>query len=107
MEFTGTDTFALIDNYKAWVYETSPQLLRSLMTQWLEQCEFQVLNIAEHHFTPHGYTCLWLLGESHLAIHTFPEKNVCYVELTSCNAVKNKNFQSLLTGHFTTVQAPA
>ncbi|WP_224994221.1 S-adenosylmethionine decarboxylase [Cesiribacter sp. SM1] len=107
MELTATDTFTLIENYKTWVPETTPKTLRSLMSQWLEQCCFQMLNIAEHHFTPHGYTCLWLLGESHLAIHTFPEKNVCYVELTSCNAVKNQQFQSLLTAHFASVQAPS
>lgn len=91
---------ALIDNYKTWVGETEPALLKELMTEWLNRCEFQVLNFTEHYFQPHGYTCLWLLGESHLAIHTFPEKQRCYVELTSCNFDKNKMFQSLLTKHF-------
>lgn len=100
MDFNSSDTRTLIDNYKAWIKETRPEVLKVLVKQWLEQCGFQVLNFTEHYFKPHGYTCLWLLGESHLAIHTFPEKEVCYVELSSCNAAKNKNFQSLLTAHF-------
>lgn len=93
---------SLIDNYKTWVGETEPVLLKELMTEWLRRCDFQVLNFTEHYFQPHGYTCLWLLGESHLAIHTFPEKQCCYVELTSCNFDKNKMFQSLLTKRFST-----
>lgn len=40
------------------------------------------------------------MAESHLAIHTFPEKELCYVELSSCNAQKNQLFQSLLSSHF-------
>lgn len=43
-----------------------------------------ILNFVEHHFEPQGYTALWLLGESHLAIHTFPEHGRSYVELSSC-----------------------
>ena len=97
MDFTASDTTTLIDNYRTWVPETAPAVLKARMTAWLEQCNFQILNVAEHHFIPHGYTCLWLLGESHLAIHTFPEKELCYVELSSCNSTKNEQFKLLLT----------
>ncbi len=27
---------------------------------------------------------LWLLAESHFAIHTFPEENKMYIEISSC-----------------------
>ncbi len=90
----------LIENYKTWIRETEPTVLRALMQRWLEQCRFQVLNFTEHFFQPHGYTCLWLLGESHLAVHTFPERERTYVELTSCNLEKNKQFQLLLRERF-------
>ena len=39
----------------------------------------------EHSFQPQGYTAIWLLAESHFAIHTFPEENKTYIELSSCN----------------------
>ncbi len=100
MKETSPETLHLIDNYRAWVKETNPEVLKPLMTSWLEKCGFQVLNHTEHYFQPHGYTCLWLLGESHLAIHTFPEKDTCYVELSSCNSSKNQQFKSLLKGCF-------
>lgn len=100
MDNHSSETETLIDNYKAWLKETRPERLKEFMGRSLEQCEFQVLNFTEHYFKPHGYTGLWLLGESHLAIHTFPEKGLCYVELSSCNAAKNKKFKSLLTVQF-------
>ena len=45
---------------------------------------FNVLNYSEFHFQPEGWTALWLLGESHLAIHTFPDHGTSYLELSSC-----------------------
>jgi S-adenosylmethionine/arginine decarboxylase-like enzyme len=38
----------------------------------------------EYYFKPQGYSSLYLLSESHFAIHTFPEENQTYIELTSC-----------------------
>ena len=38
------------------------------------------------------YTSLYLLGESHFAIHTFPEENSTYIELVSCVKDKFDNF---------------
>lgn len=45
---------------------------------------FRILKFVDHQFEPHGYTALWLLAESHYAIHTFPEENTYYWELSSC-----------------------
>lgn len=58
--------------------------LRSMFTELLENAGFDVLHISDHKFKPMGYTCMWLLGESHFAIHTFPEECIAYVELSSC-----------------------
>lgn len=50
----------------------------------LRDSGFTVLNFVDHVFEPFGWTALWLLGESHFAIHTFPEENKYYWELSSC-----------------------
>lgn len=49
----------------------------------------------EHHFSPQGYTALWLLSESHFAVHTFPEFGRTYIELSSCNLDFYLNFLSM------------
>ena len=75
---------AKMHNYGDWVNETEPNKLKENYTLLLKQSGFDVLDVAEKHFTPFGYTALFLLGESHLAIHTFPEEEQTYIELSSC-----------------------
>ena len=62
----------------------------------LEKCGFGILGYVEHHFDPHGYTGLWLLSESHFAVHTFPEEGKMYVELSSCVKTPFKNYLDLM-----------
>jgi S-adenosylmethionine decarboxylase len=71
-------------NYQNWVDETDPFILREKYTEQLKESGFGVLSFVEYHFQPFGYTALWLLSESHFAIHTFPEEGKSYVELSSC-----------------------
>lgn len=75
---------AKIYNFSGWIKETEPQKLDDMFRQLLVDCGFSIMDEVEHHFQPYGYTALFLLGESHFAIHTFPEHNKTYIELSSC-----------------------
>ena len=77
---------AKIYNVSGWIKETSPTKLKNSYSDLLGLSGFEILNFQEHYFEPIGYTALWLLGESHFAVHTFPEENKSYIELSSCNA---------------------
>jgi S-adenosylmethionine decarboxylase len=46
--------------------------------------DFLILQECEHVFTPIGCTFLFLLSESHLSVHTFPEKNYISFDLYTC-----------------------
>ena len=72
-------------NKSGWVWDTDPSKLKHKYAEWLVISGFDILNFQEHYFEPIGYTALWLLGESHFAIHTFPEEEKSYIELSSCN----------------------
>lgn len=87
---------AKIDNFSDWVSEINPTRLKSTFEDMLKSSGFGILNFMEHHFHPQGYTGLWLLAESHFAIHTFPEENKSYIELSSCNTEMYERFLSLL-----------
>ena len=89
---------AKIWNYNTWITETDPKALYVRFDTMLHEAGFNVLKVLEHHFTPYGYTCLFLLGESHFAIHTFPEHGKTYIELSSCNEAKHEKFIALLRG---------
>lgn len=78
-------------NHRGWISDVSehqtsfdPHYIRNTFDDILNNSGFKVLSFVEHLFDPHGYTALWLLSESHLAIHTFPEENTFYVEMSSC-----------------------
>ena len=90
---------ANIFNHQFWVNITDPELLKNSFKNHLKKSNFTILKFNEHYFEQQGYTCFWLLGESHLAIHTFPESNKSYVELSSCNKEKLETFK-LLTKNY-------
>ena len=85
-----------IYNYRIWINQTDPEILIQMIETWLEKTGFSVVNKMDHHFEPQGYTAMWLLKESHLAIHTFPEANKTYLELSSCNKAKNEKMVTLI-----------
>lgn len=74
-------------NYSSWITETDPTDLFDRFMILLNESGFKVEDVIEKHFKPQGYTALFLLSESHFAIHTFPEHNKTYIELSSC--IKN------------------
>ncbi|PGM86834.1 adenosylmethionine decarboxylase [Bacillus cereus] len=43
-----------------------------------------VLNVSKKEFHPYGVTVLILLSESHLSIHTYPEKKFAAIDCYTC-----------------------
>lgn len=91
---------AKIDNYNSWIETADHSEICQHLETILKHSGFTILNFVEHHFEPQGYTALWLLAESHCALHTFPEENRSYVELSSCNTQMFVDFVRLFNSHF-------
>lgn len=75
---------AVMYNYHTWISYQKEEIIIKKLEEMLLQSGFTIINKADHFFEGQGYTGLWLLAESHFAIHTFPESNKIYVELSSC-----------------------
>lgn len=75
---------AKMNNWRGWIKETRPDILISKYKRMLEECGFCIRNTITEFFDPQGFTALFLLSESHFAIHTFPEEGKTYIELSSC-----------------------
>lgn len=71
-------------NYHKWIKYENEEILIKRFETLLIKSGFKILKKAEHYFENQGYTGLWLLAESHFAIHTFPEENKVYIEISSC-----------------------
>jgi S-adenosylmethionine decarboxylase proenzyme len=58
--------------------------IKELLDMICEKYEFTILNKIEHKFEPQGLTILYLLSESHISIHTFPEKDYLALDIYTC-----------------------
>ena len=76
---------AEIFEYSLWLDSEEPSVIVTTFSAILKRAGFTILNFVENHFEPQGYTALWLLSESHLAVHTFPEESRYYIQLSSCS----------------------
>lgn len=83
---------AAIWSIRYWTEATDERMLDHELNKELENAGFTIKKQIEHQFEPYGYTALWLLGESHLAVHTFPEEKRSYIELSSCIKSKYDKF---------------
>ena len=61
-----------------------PLLLKLTMKTICERFDYKILGEIKHVFTPEGCTILLLLSESHMSIHTFPEKKYLAFDLYTC-----------------------
>ena len=75
---------AIMDNYNTWIkYQKEENLVQKLERKLIKS-GFTIVDKVEYYFPKQGYTGLWLLSESHFAIHTFPEEDKIYLEISSC-----------------------
>ena len=51
----------------------------------------QVLKIETHKFEPQGVTGYALLADSHISIHTWPEKNIAKCDIFTCSDSNDPN----------------
>lgn len=84
---------AEIYNFQQWITVCDPDVLKEAFSNLLDYSGYHVLNYMEHLFPNGGFTSLWLLAESHLAIHTFIDEQKTYIELTGCNKAMNIKFR--------------
>jgi len=91
---------AIVYNFQQWITITDPSCLKKEFNELLSLSGYHVLNFIEHFFPNGGYTCLWLLAESHLAIHTFITDKKTYIELTGCNKTMNEVFRKAFEKKF-------
>lgn len=63
------------------------EFLLRLLTDAAIICEATILDKCYHKFEPQGVTIILLLAESHISIHTVPEKNEAYADIYTCSKI--------------------
>ena len=60
------------------------QNIRMLLYRATKECKSTLLNLATHKFEPQGVTGVAMLAESHISIHTWPEKSMAVCDVFTC-----------------------
>ncbi len=58
--------------------------MRMLLEAAIVECGATVCGYAEKRFEPEGLTMVFLLEESHAAIHTYPERGALFLDIFTC-----------------------
>jgi len=62
----------------------SAELLQAHLVEAAEACGATVLSVQAKQFEPQGATVLVMLSESHISIHTYPERGFAAIDCYTC-----------------------
>ncbi|RLI52977.1 MAG: hypothetical protein DRP09_16815 [Candidatus Thorarchaeota archaeon] len=86
-----------IEHFIIEVYGIDPDLLIDcertlpLVNRLIERAELRVVGDIHHNFEPFGNTMVFILSNSHLAVHTWPENEFIHFDLLSCQALPEQS----------------
>lgn len=63
-----------------------PEELGRILTNCTQAAGLTLLHQHVHQFSPQGVTASAVLAESHIAIHTWPERGVLFVDIATCSS---------------------
>ena len=58
--------------------------MRMMLYRSAKECNSTLLNLSVHKFEPQGFTGIAMLAESHLSVHTWPEKGMAVCDVFTC-----------------------
>ena len=73
-------------------------LLKAFFDEICEKYNYTILTKSEYKFSPQGITILYMLSESHISIHTFPEHNYAAMDIYTCRVYENNDVYNELYG---------
>ena len=98
VEFAGTHL--LLDLWDA-DHLDDLQRMENAMRQIVEVCGATLLHIHLHHFTPSGgISGVAVLAESHISVHTWPERNYAAFDVFMCGDAQPENAVAVLKRAF-------
>ena len=66
----------------------SEESVRNALDSIVIMADLNKVNEVLHDFEPQGMSLVYVLAESHIAIHTWPEENYAYITLSSCKSAE-------------------
>jgi S-adenosylmethionine decarboxylase proenzyme len=73
--------------------------IRQVIDTICSEHSFTVLGKLEHQFSPQGCSLVYLLSESHISVHTFPEKNYIAMDIYTCREYPDNSLYNDIHNH--------
>jgi len=80
-----------IKNIRNHILINNADLITQLLDTICNKYDFTILNRSFHKFPMYGFSAIYLLTESHISIHTFPEKNYVAIDIYTCRQYHNND----------------
>ena len=81
---TGKHMICDLTNIRNMTRLESINKMHELLEDICNQYDFTILSKTQHQFEPQGLTILYMLSESHISIHTFPEQHYLAFDIYTC-----------------------
>jgi len=73
------------------------QKLITILERLCDKLKLHIVQKLDHRFVPYGKSIVFILSESHLAVHTWPENGYIHIDLVTC-AKEEINPQEMVLG---------
>ena len=90
----GTQTIAEFSNCSKNILNDE-EVLRAVLKSAIRKCGLNLKGITTHKFNPIGVTAVAIIGESHVAIHTYPEVRHVSLDIFTCSADSGSHIKLL------------
>lgn len=77
-------------------FDNSLKFAENLADAVISDLDLKVIKKISHIFSPTGITLSYILSQSHLVIHTYPEKGIVHVDLAICSDRSEKELKKSL-----------
>lgn len=94
-----TDQFTpIINHYVALIklksLDESSVFIENIAQEIINDLDLKVVKKLSYMFSPKGTTLVYILSESHLVIHTWPELSTAHIDLVTCSHRAMHEFES-------------
>jgi len=87
---------------------TNVEQLKSTLFEAVTASGATIIDSAAYLFPPSGLTMVFLLSESHMSIHTYPEHGACFIDLFTCGSkCSSEKFDQVLRSYLKPKQVNA
>ena len=70
--------------------------IEKILEEIVAKTGLHIVKKQKHEFSPQGLSMTFILAESHIAIHTYPELKSAYITLTTCHKLNELQRKEIL-----------